>query len=235
MKKNKSTSDPDRLRRLMAFLDAAYADYLAARVLLLRDLLPQGAVLASTAIEKYLKAFLAFRGNEVHGHLQAAQFRALKNFDPTLSAQISPQYVDLLQLAYKLRYPDDLPRGFNLLIAQREFLAELDFTSLLLHRSFHIRMGQADVGTRLTTAERDGDERLHTGNHVLEGVEKQVFIAGGPQRVYAIRMQEGGPIEINCTMTPRPSDGQFMRPAIVPQPGKADTFFIGLPGVEIDP
>jgi hypothetical protein len=68
------------------FLEVAYKDYLAARVLFDADLLIQGAVLASTAIEKYLKAILAFRGNESHGHLKRAHWRAALNYDSRLSS-----------------------------------------------------------------------------------------------------------------------------------------------------
>lgn len=88
MNQPKTVHQLERVKQINEFLDVAYKDYVAARVLLLADLLPQGAVLASTAIEKYIKAILAFRGNVSHGHLKAAQFNALKNFDPQLGQQV---------------------------------------------------------------------------------------------------------------------------------------------------
>ena len=64
-KPSKHSSDPT----VIEFLGAAFDDYLAARVLLLTRLPLQGAVLASTAIEKYLKAVLAFRRQKRRVHL----------------------------------------------------------------------------------------------------------------------------------------------------------------------
>ena len=55
--------------KAVEFLNIAYKDYLGARVLLNSGLLPQGAVLASTAVEKYFKAILSFGGSEARGHL----------------------------------------------------------------------------------------------------------------------------------------------------------------------
>jgi hypothetical protein len=70
-------------------LDIAYKDCLAARVLLNAHLLLQGAVLASTAIEKYFKAVLAFRGHQSHGHLKKAHINAAKNFDARLASVLN--------------------------------------------------------------------------------------------------------------------------------------------------
>jgi hypothetical protein len=63
------------------FLDIAYKDYLGARVLIKCAVVSADAVLASTAIEKYFKALLAFRGHQSHGHLKKAHINAAKNFD----------------------------------------------------------------------------------------------------------------------------------------------------------
>jgi HEPN domain-containing protein len=234
-KKPKTVSDPERVKKVMDFLDAAFKDYIAARVLLLDDLLPQAAVLASTAIEKYLKALLAFRGNESHGHLKAAQFNALKNFDPEFAKQLNPQFLELLQKCYKLRYPDDLPTGFNLLIADREFLAELDLTALTLHHSFNLKRDQQPLPTAFTQAKQNGDRRLLDDNFILNEIDKQEFIGAAAQRCYAVRNRgAAGSLEALFTITPRPSDGQFMRPALVPQHGKPDAYYCGFESV-VDP
>ena len=56
--------------KIIDFLQAAFDDYIAARVLIRAGLLPQGAILASTAIEKYCKTVLAFQGQSNPGHLK---------------------------------------------------------------------------------------------------------------------------------------------------------------------
>jgi hypothetical protein len=70
-------------------------NHLAARVLFNANLLLQGAVLASTAIEKYLRAILAFRRNESHGHLKKAHWNAALNFDSRLSAILNNDFPTL--------------------------------------------------------------------------------------------------------------------------------------------
>lgn len=107
------------------FLDLAYKDYLAARVLLNAHLVVQGAVLASTAIEKYFKAILAFRGNESHGHLKKAHFNAAKNFDmrlrtaailyPTLSTEAREQAIFIREPVSGIPQAQVILRPVNLL------------------------------------------------------------------------------------------------------------------------
>lgn len=231
MKKPKSVNQTHRVRQINEFLDVAYKDYVAARVLLVAGLLPQGAVLASTAIEKYIKAILAFRGNASHGHLKAAQFNALKNFDPALGQQINSQFIDLLQKSYRLRYLDDLAPGFNLVIADREFLAELDWTAMTIHASFHQTINGQSVESTLARQMALRDPLLLDLNHVAAGIPKQEFIAIAPQRVYAIRrFADGTHMESSFTITPRSSDGAFIRPGIVPQ--SDGRFFLGFAGVQ---
>src|SRR5437868_2164489 len=94
------------------FLNIAYKDYLASRVLINAHLLVQGAVLASTAIEKYFKAVLAFRGQESRGHLKRAHINAAKNYDARLARVLNDDFLVLLQRAYSLRYLDDLEVDF---------------------------------------------------------------------------------------------------------------------------
>lgn len=227
MKKPNTVSKPELVRRINDFLDAAYKDYIAARVLLLADLLPQGAVLASTTIEKYMKAILAFRGNASHGHLKAAQFNSLKNFDAELGKQINGEFIALLQKSYQLRYLDDLVPNFNLVIADREFLAELDWTAMTIHTRFHQEVNGQAVASLVQHQLAAKDHRLLTRNHVVAGLEKQEFIAQEPQRVYAVRRcANGSHMESNFTIKARPSDGAFMRPGIVPQ-GDGHSYFWG--------
>jgi hypothetical protein len=58
--------DKYRSKIFLGYLTAGFDDYLASRVLLNNLLLTQGAILASTAIEKYIKALMIIFGNESH-------------------------------------------------------------------------------------------------------------------------------------------------------------------------
>jgi hypothetical protein len=165
----------------------AYSDYIASRVLLNSELLVQGAILASTAVEKYFKAVLAFRGNESHGHLKKAHFNAVKSFDSRLYASLNEEFLLLLQKTYHLRYTDELQVGFNLVIAQRELLAELDYTATTLQDSFQLQVNGKDACLAYHQGKKQADTRLLANNHMAAGVTKNDFISATPQRVYEIR------------------------------------------------
>jgi HEPN domain-containing protein len=91
----------------------ADADYLSARLLLLQGLLVQGAALANTAIEKYLKAVFCHAQVKIpHGHAIDALYAKVKAIGPT-NLDLNESFLRLLRKAYKLRYPDDLNKVFS--------------------------------------------------------------------------------------------------------------------------
>lgn len=70
------------------------------------------------------------RGNPVRReHLRESHWTALAN-EENFGDKLSRDFIELNQSVYNLRYSDNLPIGFNLVIASREFLAELDHTLL---------------------------------------------------------------------------------------------------------
>jgi hypothetical protein len=217
MAKIKSISG-ERVKRVQAFLGDAYNDYIAARVLLLTDLPQQGAILACTAIEKYLKAILAFRGNERHGHLQKAHWNALKNFDPVIYSQLNPSFLKLLQKCYGLRYTDSLKDGFNLVIASREFLAELDFTAQAIQQMFTVVAEGKKNELKWDLAVSMRDARLLRDNHVALGLDKEQYVYGLPQRVYEVRKDPvRGVMEVMYTTDTPPIDRDFLRSGLLPK------------------
>ncbi len=213
VKKAASSADA---QNILTFINAAFRDYLAARVLLLSGLTVQGAVLASTGIEKYLKALLAFRGNKSHGHLKRAHLNAFKNYSPRFYATFNEEFLLFLQKFYSLRYPDSLPKGFNAVIARREFLAELDYTAIRLNASFQPkRPDDKQVETLLDAFLADRDDRLVDLNHVISNIDKQSFITADVEIVYEMRILDTGEyLEIEYAAEPRPSDGRFLREGI---------------------
>jgi hypothetical protein len=199
---------------------AAFDDYLAARVLIRSQQLVQGAVLASTAVEKYCKAVLAFRGNVSQGHLKTAHWKCLKNFDPTLYATFNEEFFVFLQKCYDLRYPDSLPAGFNIVIRSRELLAELDLTALSIEKRFDIRRTDAKTAgsTLFDQLRLKKDERLVWDNHVLNNEDRLTFIVRDNQFVYECRKLAGGVLlHTFYTTPPAPSDGKFMREGCKPK------------------
>lgn len=207
-------ADPKKIK---LFLNDAFNDYLAARVLLLSGLPQQGAILSSTAIEKYLKAILAFRGNESHGHLKASHWRAVKNFSPTLFGQLDLEFLELNKKCFRLRYTDAIPVGFNLVVPTRNFLAELDHTALAVQRRFVPNAEAASYKTEFDLLMERRDDRLWVENHVLLKMDKETFIYGAPQFIYEIRSHEvRGLLEANYSSISRPKTDGFLRPAFAP-------------------
>jgi hypothetical protein len=123
-----SVTDKKRIDDADKFLMLAFNDYLAARALFLNCLLSQGAILASTSIEKYFKAIISLKGNACQKHLGRPLVNALRNAFRELFAALNNEFMGFLEKAYKLRYVDDLEKDFNLCISKRKTLAELDFT-----------------------------------------------------------------------------------------------------------
>jgi hypothetical protein len=125
----------------------------------------------------------------VMGHLKASQVNAVKNLDSRIASVLN-EFLTLLQRGYSLRYLDDLNPDFNLVIASREFLAELDFTAGTFQESFTLRKDGAEI---VHEHKRQQDPRLLDNNFLFMDVEKTVgftkemFISSEPRLVYEVR------------------------------------------------
>lgn len=183
---------------------------------MLSGLLQQGAILGSTSIEKACKAILAFHGNESRGHLKKAHWNAVKNFDTTLWGQLKQDFLELNRKAYSLRYTDDLPVDFNIVIAQREYLAELDHTIISLVQGFCFQSKVSRHGTKFTQLLSNEDSRLLADNHVLSHKPKNEFIYSLPQQIYELRyVPLFGPVEITYSSIKPAKQASFTRPGNV--------------------
>jgi hypothetical protein len=204
--------------RIASLLDIAFKDYIAARVLFCGRLPLQAAVLSSTAIEKYFKAIMEFRGSRSRGHLKTAQMNSVRNFDVPLFSTFNKEFLTLLQRCYRLRYTDDLPRDFNVVVATREFLAELDFMASSLHSKFRLQRGDTVLSLLYDRMLATRDERLVSEHHVLAGQDRNTFIAAAPQLVYEVRnLPKRRLMEALYFAKPKSSDGRFLRPALTPK------------------
>lgn len=105
-------------------------------------------------------------------------------------------FLDLNLKAYLPRYTDDLPVNFNITIAQREFLAELDYTIISLIKGFNFEVNEPGKGTKYTQLIARQDHRLLLENHVLSNIPKYQFVYLAPQQIYEMRhIPLFGPIE----------------------------------------
>lgn len=212
--------------QVQTFISDSINDYVAARVLLISGLLQQGAILGSTSIEKACKAILAFHGNKSRGHLKKAHWNGVKNFDKNLWTQLNQDFLELNRKAYSLRYTDDLPIDFNIVIAQREYLAELDHTVISLVQGFNHQKEGTEQGTKFTKLVASRDARLLVDNHVLSGTPKNEFIYCVPQQIFELRYVPSlGPIEITYSSIRPAKQPLFTRPgSIFHREGKTHHF-----------
>ncbi|MHA2718280.1 hypothetical protein ACXZ7B_26845 [Vibrio owensii] len=214
-KKNNSSQRVKNPREAMAYLNDGFQDYLSCRVLMNQGLSVQSAIFASTALEKYLKAIMAFKGDHAHGHLKKAHWNALKNHNKELYSQLDESFLKLCQKAFSLRYTESLPEGFNMVIASREFLAEIDHTINLLEKSFALEKEGKLQKLRYDHALESRDLRLYQNNHALLGIDKKEFVYSERQRVYEIRMDAGrGVVEVEYATQKEPTHPNFQRIAL---------------------
>ena len=180
------------LVRTCHWLKWADSDYLAARHLLLGSMVVQGAILANTAIEKYLKALYAHLGLSIpRSHNVQALYCELTTSGKSTTV-LNDSFLSILPKAYDLRYPDELPDGFNIAINQIKLLAELDRTVFAITNSFVFTEGTVDLV--LARAAKHGDERFLTKNVVLRAQQTKDCFATD-SRSFEFRIQK--PLIIN--------------------------------------
>lgn len=75
--KMKNDSAKNNLKDAMNLMVLGYRDYIGARFLLNNDYVIQGVTLASTAVEKYLKAILVAHGYSRQVHIE--QWKKMKS------------------------------------------------------------------------------------------------------------------------------------------------------------
>jgi hypothetical protein len=231
--KIKKPSKSANLASIQLFLLAAFDDYLSSRVLIRYQQLVQASVLASTAIEKYCKAILAFRGNSSQGHLKIKHWNCLKNFDPGLYSTFNEKFFIFLQKCYALRYPDALPNGYNLVIRSRELLAELDHTAISIEEKFSVSRKNTEEKNLLKILRAKNDERLVWNNYKFTTENRFAFMARDNQHVYECRMIAGSLVHISYITPPTASDGNFIREGLIPAGNDGRSYTIASePGME---
>jgi len=165
--------------RTFHWMKWADSDYLAARYLLLESMVVQGCILANTTIEKYLKALYANLEIPIpHSHaVQELYCKITASGKSTVA--LNDAFLSVLQKAYSLRYPDELPDGFNIALNQIKLLAELDRTVSAITKCFAFREGTTDFV--LTRAAKAGDQRYTARNVVLNPEQTADFFASNSQ------------------------------------------------------
>ncbi len=214
-KKQKRRSVPSGVEATN-FVCWADADYICARAMLLDGFLVQGAALSNTAIEKYLKAVrLIFGMGANQSHNVAELYASLKGKSvPSLNEG----YLRTITKAYRLRYPDDLEPGFNLVLRQWQLLAELDASVFAIRKPFEIRRSdQREVVTQFDSWLKNSHPRLVDRNSALSPYKRHALFEN-PGSCYEVRVLPNGHIMEAHYSAVVADDGSFEAEALVPKP-----------------
>lgn len=154
-----------------------YLDYVAARLLLRNGLEIQGLILASTSIEKYLKALLATAGKATATHLDSVGFvEVVLQSGRDVLAYISRSFLEYLGRAYAFRYLESNSGPASIAVEQRKLLAELDYSVSQFESAIILAVNGVIQKSNYAFAVEAHDSRVWAENHILTGTSKSAFV-----------------------------------------------------------
>ena len=208
------TSNPINTLEIASFLNLAFKDYIAARILILNNQLLQGAVQASTSIEKYFKAIDRMKGQKTSGHLKNALLNQVKNYDPKLFDLFNIKFLKFLIKVYELRYFDTVTAGFSVNINSNQLLAEIDYTVSEIQKRFVMKAGERVFETLYDTFLKNKDSNLFNANYLLQGQEKKKFVEGKSTQYGILVTKDKSILEVMYVPENYTDDGDFLKPGI---------------------
>lgn len=203
------------------FFLTAFEDYIAARLLLINGLLPQGCIMANTSIEKYFKGLLISQGviAPKHHDISAQTFKnSIKNKFKKIYDIINWEFIEFLAKSYKIRYLDSLEQGYNIAIIRAKTLAELDYIVCFVEENFQIiypKFTERDNKYRHLINEKD-PKLLNYNFHLLK-YDKNKFIQQVDDVFEFRKMTNGEVLEIRYRTDKIINDGKFLYEAIKPK------------------
>ena len=217
---NKKFENIFDIAKSMTYINLGFKDYIAARVLINNGLLIQGATLASTSIEKYFKAILTLNKITSKKHLNNELCTKLRQIDSDLYNTFSESFLNFLIKCYKLRYIDDAPNEFSLVIIQYPLLAELDFTISKIEKKLNIFKDgkKLELGYRQVWNAKTSE--FTKDNYIFLGISKGNFIETHESKVHCLRLDpnfgiQRAVIETSYTAAKQPHDGDFSREFVI--------------------
>lgn len=176
-----------------------YRDYIAARSLLNNHLIIQGLTLASTSVEKYLKAIIVFnlkKKEKYRFHLD--RFEEIKKLlikvNRDVTVEFDPVFLDILQNAFRIRYYDRIESPIFLGFYINQLIGELDYTIEFMERF----VANSEHGAKSTSAYyraiKNKDLHLYNNNFILNGEIKREFMEK-PDIGFSIYIQMGSVVQ----------------------------------------
>jgi len=176
-------------------MDLGYRDYIAARFLLNNHLIIQGLTLASTSVEKYLKAIIVFKlkkKEKYHFHLD--RFESLKELlskvNNDVTVEFDPVFLDILQNAFKIRYYDRIEKPIFMGFYINQLIGELDYTIDFMERYIANSQNGGESISAYNRAIKNNDSHLYENNFILRKENKKDFMEK-PDIGFSIHIQIG--------------------------------------------
>lgn len=163
------------LRIAESYRSGGIGDYVAARILLEHKMLLQGATLACTAVEKYLKYIYIFEGLKLKGHLNNLSQIKLKEISSKF--KINLDFLKLLQIIYQVRYIDNLKQEVSFSIERLKFLAELDSVIKNLSDVVKLYDNNGKLLSSYNSVVNSKKHDISNENWIISGVEKKQFVS----------------------------------------------------------
>jgi len=194
-----SISWTDKLFKGSWLMDLGYRDYIAARVLLNNHLVVQGLTLASTAVEKYLKALIVFNLQEKERyHYHFDRFELLKNLlckvKSDVTVEFDPVFLEILENAFKIRYYDKIEKPMFMGFYINQFIGELDYTVDYLERFIADTQNGGRSMSAYTTAVKSKEPHLYDNNFILSKENKKDFMEK-PDIGFSIHIRIGSVVQ----------------------------------------
>jgi hypothetical protein len=186
--------------------------------MLLGGFVLQGTILASTAIEKYLKAALVARNITFRNtHDVRALYDSLKASGAVVS--LNESFLKVLGKAYKLRYPDDLPISFNIALAQIKILVELDTSVHAIRTKFVLQKNDGSAVRMKLDVMLDNNDVGLLDRNIAFGTMSRTEILSFPSQCLELRVLDNATIlEAKYQAASIPDDGIFDSEGLKPNP-----------------
>lgn len=176
-----SISWTEKLNKGHALMDLGYRDYIAARLLLNNHLIIQGLTLASTSVEKYLKAIIVFnlkKKEKYHFHLDRFESleKLLINVKSNVTIKFDPVFLDILKNAFRIRYYDRIEKPIFMGFYINQLIGELDYMIDFMERFISNSQNGEKIMSAYFKAIENNDSHLYKNNFILKMENKKDFM-----------------------------------------------------------
>ncbi len=180
-------------------MDLGYRDYIAARFLLNNHLIIQGLALASTSVEKYLKAIIVFNlKHKEKYHYHFDRFEKLKNLlakvNNDVTTEFDPVFLEILENAFKIRYYDRIERPIFMGFYLNQFIGELDYTIDFMEKFIANSQNRGESMSAYNRAIKNNDSYLYENNFVLSKENKKDFMEK-PDVGFSVHLRIGSVVQ----------------------------------------